>query len=67
MEFFGLIVFFSGKSYALDATDISKPPLWQFTTGTIVHFGYPVVANGKVYLTVHGGQTSGRLMVFGLK
>lgn len=43
--------------YALDATDISKPPLWVSSANSqrdglpsVGHFQFPMIANGKVYV-----------------
>jgi len=49
--------------YAFDATDVSKPPLWHHR-GTLTHFGFPVVTNGKVFFPA---ADSPYLKVFGLR
>jgi len=54
--------FGGGKLYALDATDITKPPLFNVSGGTDAHFGWVVVANGKVY-----SPSGGNLKVYGIK
>jgi len=52
----------SGYLYALDATDITKPPLWKTSGGNDAHFGWVVVANGKVY-----SPSGGSLKVYSVK
>jgi len=54
--------FRGGKLYALDAADISKPPLWQASNGSDTHFGWVVVANGKVYSPTGGGGNPGNYL-----
>jgi len=51
-----------GNIYALDATDVSKPPLFKDYGGSDAHFGWVTVANGKVY-----SPASGKLRVYGIK
>ncbi len=59
----------TGALYAYDATDVSKPSLWNSTldpadaVGTFAKYSPPIVANGKVYLNTF----SGHLQVYGLK
>jgi len=62
------IGFGGGKLYAMDATDVSKPALWQSAMGGDTHFGWVVVANGKVYSPTGGGGNPGTyLKVYGFK
>jgi hypothetical protein len=57
-----------GALYAWDATDITKPSLWNSTKnaadalGNYAKYSPPTVANGKVY----AASWSGALMVYGL-
>ena len=59
----------TGALYAYDASDVSKPSLWNSTldptdaVGTFAKYSPPIVANGKVYLNTF----SGHLQVYGLK
>ncbi|MES1164564.1 MAG: hypothetical protein ABUR63_02300, partial [Verrucomicrobiota bacterium] len=59
----------SGGLYAFDASDVTKPSLWNSTAnaadklGTFAKFSHPIVANGKVYVATF----SGALRVYGLK
>jgi hypothetical protein len=58
-----------GALYAWDATDITKPSLWNSTKnaadalGDYAKYSPPTVANGKVY----AASWSGALMVYGLR
>jgi hypothetical protein len=59
----------TGALYAFDASDITKPSLWNSNSnapdklGTFAKFSPPVVANGRVYVATF----SGALRVYGLK
>jgi len=62
------LAFVGNHLYALDAADITKAPLWQSSAGNDTHFGWVVVANGKVYSPVGGGDAAGNyLNVYGIK
>jgi outer membrane protein assembly factor BamB len=57
-----------GALYAFDASDVTKPSLWNSgldttTFGTYAKFSPPTVANGKVYAATFSNQ----LNVYGLK
>src|SRR5579871_5317744 len=36
--------------YALDATDVSKAPLWSASLPSVGHFQFPTIVNGKAYV-----------------
>jgi hypothetical protein len=57
-----------GALYAFDASDVSKPSLWNSgqdtsTFGTYAKFSPPTTARGKVYVATFSGQ----VRVYGLK
>lgn len=58
-----------GALYAFDASDVSKPSLWNSAldpkddAGNFAKFSPPTVANGKVYLATF----SNKLLTYGLK
>ena len=54
---------YNSTLYALDATDVSKPPLWIGSVGSVGHFQFPTVANGRVYVPTN----SSTIAVFGLQ
>lgn len=57
-----------GVIHALDANDISKPELWSSATkskdslGSVGHFQFPTIINGKLYV----GSGQGQIVVYGL-
>ena len=48
--------------YALNATDVSKAPLWSAALPSVGHFQFPTVVNGKAYVPT-GSAT---ILVYGL-
>ena len=52
----------NGTLYALNANDVSQSPLWSGSFGTVGHFQFPTVTDGKVYVPTG----SGSIVVFGL-
>jgi len=48
--------------YALDATDVTKTPLWSASLPSVGHFQFPTIVNGKAYVPT--GSAS--VIVYGL-